>query len=992
MRGKMGSELQSLSMLFQNRIFRIPDYQRGYAWKNEQLTDFWEDLLNLHENRFHYTGLLSLKAVNHKNSHFWREDNWLIDIGYRPFHVVDGQQRLTTFSILIFELATLVKNLPGNKDKSSDEMILGFESLKDIYSKYILRKRPPQNIVTTYLFGYETDDPSADYLKYVVFEEKFGGSVFETYYTKNMKNAKAFFADNLLSMFIGEGLEGIERLYKKLTLQLMFNLHEIEDDYDVFVAFETMNNRGKKLTNLELLKNRLIYITTLFDENQLDDKDKVKLRGNINSAWKEVYYQLGRNQNAPLSDDDFLRAHWITYFQYSRKRGDDYIRFLLSKFSAKNVFEKYSVTTGTDSSEPLPGFEIPDDDEVTEDAFESEPVLVSKLLPKEISDYVNNLKELAEYWYFSFFPNESTSLTDGEKVWIDKLNRVGIGYFRPLVAATLAIAKRTTSEERISLFQSIERFIFLSFRVGGFNASYKSSDYYNKAREVLQGGIHLPSITDDLTKTVDNDMDSLIANFITRTDRRFDAGEGFYGWRDLRYFLYEYENYLETKNMLQKVDWNMFTKVEKDKVTIEHILPQTPTNWYWRNQFRNYSDEEIKLLSASLGNLLPLSQCINSSLQNDSFFEKKSPSSAGRRGYINGSHSEIEVALEEDWSAQNILKRGHKLLEFMQNRWKFRITDEQKTYLLHIGFVEDGRANFPELPIEDPISDQRDAHPEPLHNRSARDDRRFDFWNSFVEYCVTHGRGKDIASRKPSDNDWYDVTIGSRDYHIFFQLYRKNTLRIGLYVYNIDSFKRLEMDKTKFEDYYGSTLDWYSSREKSTAKRILHSIEADIHNPDLYAQHFQWLITQFDKLKMTLELVDTGFYKEIHDGNDNTILNIKMTAVAYDIAKRVYEGAMVRVDGREEIARRTGMNPGSAGDYISAFLAMMSSKEYKRTLNEYSTRYFINHIREDYGEMAYQKAIEACRKQADYYSKLGHGRLAYVEKIVEEAMKPFDFS
>ncbi|MBS3948990.1 MAG: hypothetical protein KGZ57_11975 [Dethiobacter sp.] len=34
-------------------------------------------------------------------------------------------------------------------------------------------------------------------------------------------------------------------------------LHEIEDDYDVFVAFETMNNRGKKLTNLELLKNRL---------------------------------------------------------------------------------------------------------------------------------------------------------------------------------------------------------------------------------------------------------------------------------------------------------------------------------------------------------------------------------------------------------------------------------------------------------------------------------------------------------------------------------------------------------------------------------------------------------------------------------------------------------------------------------------------------------------------------------------------------------------
>ena len=32
--------------------------------------------------------------------------------------------------------------------------------------------------------------------------------------------------------------------------------------------------------------------------------------------WKEVYYQLGRNENTPLSDDEFLRAHWIMYFSF----------------------------------------------------------------------------------------------------------------------------------------------------------------------------------------------------------------------------------------------------------------------------------------------------------------------------------------------------------------------------------------------------------------------------------------------------------------------------------------------------------------------------------------------------------------------------------------------------------------------------------------------------------------------------------------------------
>lgn len=69
----MSNELISLSTLFQNRLFRIPDYQRGYAWKKEQLVDFWEDLLNLHEDRYHYTGLLSLKDVNKESLRLWGE-------------------------------------------------------------------------------------------------------------------------------------------------------------------------------------------------------------------------------------------------------------------------------------------------------------------------------------------------------------------------------------------------------------------------------------------------------------------------------------------------------------------------------------------------------------------------------------------------------------------------------------------------------------------------------------------------------------------------------------------------------------------------------------------------------------------------------------------------------------------------------------------------------------------------------------------------------
>jgi len=46
-------EPKSLDELFTKKIFRIPDYQRGYAWQLEQLKDFWEDLINLSGSRSH---------------------------------------------------------------------------------------------------------------------------------------------------------------------------------------------------------------------------------------------------------------------------------------------------------------------------------------------------------------------------------------------------------------------------------------------------------------------------------------------------------------------------------------------------------------------------------------------------------------------------------------------------------------------------------------------------------------------------------------------------------------------------------------------------------------------------------------------------------------------------------------------------------------------------------------------------------------------------
>ena len=193
----------------------------------------------------------------------------------------------------------------------------------------------------------------------------------------------------------------------------------------------------------------------------------------------------------------------------------------------------------------------------------------------------------------------------------------------------------------------------------------------------------------------------------------------------------------------------------------------------------------------------------------------------------------------------------------MESRWGITFTEEQKSELLHINFVNDTRDELPELPeAEITLPDNGQTHT--TRELKDRHYRRNDFWSNFVNYCKLKGRENDIALRKASYADWYDVLIGSHDYHIFFQLYRQKKLRIGLYVYKPKGFARLESKKDDIEKLYGSEFEWYTSRAKSTAKRILHSIDTDVHNPDLYHKHFDWLISQFDKLRHALQAVDSN--------------------------------------------------------------------------------------------------------------------------------------
>lgn len=682
-------EPKPLESIFKEKIFRIPDYQRGYAWNQDDtrnpLRDFWEDLINLSDNRSHYTGVLTLREITEQIKEN-EPEYWLIeDHSYKMYHIVDGQQRLTTFIIMLQALIELIGGLDENSNKKLEEIYLTDTlKLSEINDKFLFKLKPGKKLYRSYKFGYTVDNPSYQYLRYKIFNEEGSGTIQETFYTLNLRNAKAYFKAQLLALYNSEGLDSLNQLYKKLTKKFLFNEYIIKDEFDVFVAFETMNNRGKKLSDLELLKNRLIYLTTLYPDSEIETAERASLRENINEAWKEVYHQLGRNDKKPLNDDDFLKAHWIMYFKYSREKGNDYIRFLLDdQFTPKNIHAKKEVEVELElPEEQKTDFDIDSNDDENNDIKVVK--MISKLSPNEIKDYVLSLKSSARHWFNTFYPEKSSKLTEGEKELIDRLNRIGMGYFRPLVMSVLKNIKKESDRKKI--FQKIERFIFVAFHLNRANRNYGDSEFYNAARELNEGKLTADEITQKITNrenfAFDENGKLKVDTLRLFLSKKFNEGQklGYYAWKALRYFLYEYEMDLFNDSRQQKVFWTDLIKSEYDSISIEHILPQTPTK-YWKKRFDDLTPKKLQRYGNSLGNLLLLSKSINSSLQNDTFEEKKDPKIDPktkiklRNGYSDGSHSEIEVSQYDEWNSETIKERGLRLLNFMEKRWDIKFSN-----------------------------------------------------------------------------------------------------------------------------------------------------------------------------------------------------------------------------------------------------------------------------------------------------------------------------
>lgn len=617
--------LLSLSELFEKRIiFRIPDFQRGYSWEKKHYEQFWEDIKQLDDGRIHYTGVLTLDkvSINQNNYNSWRDVDWLFRESpeYTPYYIIDGQQRITTMLIILFCIS-----------KKVDEV-----KREEIFSKYfrIIRDNSIGN-----LFGYATNEIANNF-----FANRFGlhnqQLNAQDLYTDRLIEAENYFDlifENLAQIRINSVLDKITNMFK-------FNVYEISDELDTSIIFETMNNRGKPLSKLELLKNRLIYIST-----RLQDHEDVRaeIRNKINNTWAVVYKYLGKNKNKPLDDDDFLLNHYFMYYKYYGIKTDLIYNSL---------------------------FQDIDDTETIEGKFTMNGVRDGEITYQTIHRYVDSIERSIKIWFSIKNPlHPENDLDIRIKNLLDKIDRLPYRAFDPCIMAALLGFNSTDSIVR--MLEIMEKFIVKSFFIGGMRKHYQKNVFLGRATQLYNNQAEHPIswFIDEIDRAI-NQIRQIQPprNFVKRlTDQINDLEKGFFDWEGINHILYEYELELQGEHD-NRVDWSR----AKRQTSIEHIYPQNP-NEDWGN-FDIFNQNQKQKIKSSLGNLLIVRRTLNEHLQNRGFAYKKRHIRADGtdEGYYLGSYSEIEVSNKDNWTVHEILSRGIKILEFMNNKWNFGLPED----------------------------------------------------------------------------------------------------------------------------------------------------------------------------------------------------------------------------------------------------------------------------------------------------------------------------
>lgn len=280
---KIESTDQDIRTMLSSGYYKIPRFQRPYSWESENVQEFWDDVVRDNPTDYFIGSMVVYKE------------------GQQRYGVVDGQQRLTTLTILLCVL----------RDKLSD---LGFQDLAEGINSLVERRNidnKPEFIVSTESsYPYFQDQiqtwgkPSLDVEIYK--EEENLSTAFE--------KLKGLVSDAISSLKSDTTLSDRKRL--ELSKQKLISIRDsllnlkvifikLEDEDDAYMIFETLNTRGKDLSLTDLVKN---HVTKhLKSRNASSDQAKVK--------WEKVLITI-EGSLVDIETDNFIHHYWLSKYDY----------------------------------------------------------------------------------------------------------------------------------------------------------------------------------------------------------------------------------------------------------------------------------------------------------------------------------------------------------------------------------------------------------------------------------------------------------------------------------------------------------------------------------------------------------------------------------------------------------------------------------------------------------------------------------------------------
>jgi hypothetical protein len=513
----MINELLSIKEIVNERLFKIPDYQRGYSWETDQLEDLIKDIEHISSrNHKHYTGTLVITKSQENGR----------------FHIVDGQQRLTTL-IILFKV--IEDRFPNKYKKLKEEFILRSQ-------EYVLETNLETN-------RYFRDAILGDNKSLPVEIKSF----------ENLKNAKEFF-----QRWIKKNEDRIDLIYDTLTNKLGFICFSPNNTEEIGIMFEVINNRGKALSELEKIKNYFIYYSTIHDQKQL----KVK----INETWGNILQYLNKARITSNDDENrFLRncyivfyssdksKSWAVYDQLKEKYPPDDLKSLPKKINKISEFIDFVLICAQSYSYFSRG-----------DVFDSEYTGPSKSRLKTILSRLRCHPVNASIFPIYLAVMSQLRVEEENPAKVAKiLDVLEILNFRVYVLPNSKVS-RADSKQGDLFWWANEFYKFLN---------WKSEDY--EIEKTTYGGREVDGdIYDWLRLNLVDFTKAMCPEEIIIKSLTIDESESidYYGWNGLRYLLARYEEHLCLRN---KESWpieRILVKREetsKDKgndyLSIEHI-------------------------------------------------------------------------------------------------------------------------------------------------------------------------------------------------------------------------------------------------------------------------------------------------------------------------------------------------------------------------------------------------------------------------------------